>query len=142
MSGASRRMLARAVCDGASGVFVLQLDPLVAAEEGERLGWQVVRLDATGDRAAFLAQCRRSFQLPDWFGGNWDALADSLSDIQHRPGSLVIWSGSGELDRETRDTAAEIFRERAENGPEPFVVVQLRGEHPWRSTKDVEDEWF
>lgn len=119
----ARLALARALADGRSGAPRLQLDPRTAAAEGARAGWHVVRLDALGDRAAFLAECARAFALPDWFGHNWDALADALSDVQHRPGTLVIWSGAPHLPGDIRASAREIFDERAEQGPAPFLVL-------------------
>ncbi|MFF8946539.1 barstar family protein [Streptomyces sp. NPDC014864] len=33
-------------------------------------------------------RCVRALALPDWFGRNWDALADSLSDSS-------VWPGAG-----------------------------------------------
>jgi len=32
-------------------------------------------------RAAFLAEAARALDLPDWFGHNWDALADCLHGL-------------------------------------------------------------
>ena len=124
----ARLALARAVAEAASGALILEVGPLVAAQEGERAGWHVVRLEASGDRATFLRECRRAFDLPDWFGHNWDALADSLSDVQHRPGTLVVWAGARGLADEVRATAAEIFAERADDGPAPFLVVDVGSE--------------
>lgn len=48
----------------------------------------VVTLDLDGvtDKAGLMDRCARDLPLPDWFGRNWDALADVLSD----PG---VWSG-------------------------------------------------
>lgn len=45
--------------------------------------WHVVslRLDGVSDRAGFLDRCARDLELPDWFGHNWDALADCLIDL-------------------------------------------------------------
>lgn len=50
----------------------------------------VVTLDLDGvtDKAGLMDRCARDLRLPDWFGRNWDALADVLSD----PG---LWSGDG-----------------------------------------------
>jgi hypothetical protein len=49
---------------------------------------RVVTLDLDGvtDKAGLMDRCARDLRLPDWFGRNWDALADVLSD----PG---LWSG-------------------------------------------------
>lgn len=47
-----------------------------------RLGWRADLLDLRGitGKAAFLYHCARALALPDWFGRNWDALYDCLSD--------------------------------------------------------------
>ncbi|MFF4061134.1 barstar family protein [Streptomyces sp. NPDC001668] len=49
---------------------------------------RVVTLDLDGvtDKAALMDRSARDLRLPGWFGRNWDALADVLSD----PG---LWSG-------------------------------------------------
>ncbi|MET7693694.1 barstar family protein [Streptomyces sp. NPDC005483] len=51
---------------------------------------RVVTLDLDGvtDKAGLMDRCARDLRLPDWFGRNWDALADVLSD----PG---LWSEGG-----------------------------------------------
>jgi hypothetical protein len=42
----------------------------------------VVTLDLDGvtDKAGLMDRCASALRLPDWFGRNWDALADSLTD--------------------------------------------------------------
>ncbi|MEV7076134.1 barstar family protein [Streptomyces sp. NPDC093990] len=51
---------------------------------------RVVTLDLGGvtDKAGLMERCARDLRLPDWFGRNWDALADVLSDPD-------LWSGDG-----------------------------------------------
>ncbi|MDH6611438.1 hypothetical protein M2164_007073 [Streptomyces sp. SAI-208] len=51
---------------------------------------RVITLDLDGvtDKAGLMDRCVRDLRLPDWFGRNWDALADVLSD----PG---LWSADG-----------------------------------------------
>ncbi|MBC2905201.1 barstar family protein [Streptomyces cupreus] len=51
-----------------------------------------VDLDGVLDKAGLMDRCARALELPDWFGRNWDALADVLSD----PG---LWP-EGAVDRE------------------------------------------
>lgn len=67
----------------------------------EELGWRCVVLDGTEvtDRSAFLESCDEAFELPDWFGMNWDALEECLADLDHEAlsGVVVVWSGWGEL---------------------------------------------
>ncbi|MGW7208598.1 barstar family protein [Streptomyces sp. NPDC054837] len=37
-------------------------------------------LDGVTDKASLMERCVRDLRLPDYFGRNWDALADVLSD--------------------------------------------------------------
>jgi RNAse (barnase) inhibitor barstar len=83
--------------------------------EVEQAGWNFVRLGtgAVDSKAAFLDACAVAFDLPDWFGRNWDALADSLADRSGEP-ELVLWEGWADLhagDRDAFDLAIEIFSE-------------------------------
>lgn len=47
----------------------------------------MIVLDLTGvaDRQAFMDRCAADLGLPDWFGRNWDALADCLTDLSWWP---------------------------------------------------------
>ena len=79
-------------------------------------GWGFVHLDTTGvlDKAGFLDVCATAFDLPRWFGRNWDALADSLGDRSTGEPELVLWDGWRELldhDHDTVDVALQIFSE-------------------------------
>ncbi|MDJ0380997.1 barstar family protein [Streptomyces sp. G-G2] len=75
------------------------LAPAVAA--AEQAGWTVVRLDLDGVRskAELMRRCGEALRLPEWFGGNWDALADCLIDLSwlaSAPGRLLAvtsWRG-------------------------------------------------
>ncbi|MDO8312269.1 MAG: barstar family protein [Sideroxyarcus sp.] len=42
-----------------------------------------------------LAELARAIKAPDWFGHNWDALADALSDLSWRkaPGYVLLLRG-------------------------------------------------
>jgi hypothetical protein len=56
--------------------------------DGDRSGPPVrVVLDLTGvvNRQAFMDRCSTELHLPDWFGRNWDALADCLTDLSWCP---------------------------------------------------------
>ena len=49
-------------------------------------------LDGVTDKAGLMDRCARDLELPDWFGRNWDALADSLTDLRALPesGALLL----------------------------------------------------
>ncbi len=81
-------------------------DPAWAAEYARQVrdsGWRVQDVDTElrWDKRGFLAACRRDLGFPDWFGMNWDALADCLSDLEVPPegGLLVRWRGWGPMAR-------------------------------------------
>ncbi|MFE0513020.1 barstar family protein [Streptomyces sp. NPDC058964] len=97
-------------------------------------GPRVVTLDLAGitGKAALMDRAARALALPDWFGRNWDALADSLSDPTVWPpdtdgrGLLVVVTGW----REYADTrpdewavALEVFTQASER--EPLLTVAL-----------------
>ncbi|GAB3499565.1 barstar family protein [Flexivirga lutea] len=129
------------IAAGASGLH--PSDDLAGARRAaERAGWRIVDLDTSSgqDKAHFLQVCRQAFQLPDWFGGNWDALADSLSDVRDRPGTLVLWRGAGGLDASVREIAAEIFAERAARSHDEagaFLVLVGGRENTRRTMNDL-----
>lgn len=89
----------------------------VVRREVEQAGWNFVLLDtgAISDKSAFLDACVFAFDLPDWFGHNWDALADSLADRSGEP-ELVLWEGWAGL----RDGGSDAFD----------VSVQIFAENP------------
>ncbi|MEU3843511.1 barstar family protein [Streptomyces sp. NPDC028635] len=77
----------------------------------------LVTLDLGGvtDKAALMDRCARDLRLPDWFGRNWDALADVLSDPGLWPGDaepLVVvrnWRPYAQARPDEWDTAREVF---------------------------------
>lgn len=88
-----------------------------AVTEAERAGHRVFWLDGRGirDKHAFLDLCEREFTLPSYFGHNWDALEDCLTDLAWVPaitGYLVVYEGWRDLrdaDPVTYDTVTEIL---------------------------------
>ncbi|MEQ1838498.1 MAG: barstar family protein, partial [Candidatus Nitrotoga sp.] len=55
----------------------------------------MAQLQSKGELLTELAQ---AIHAPDWFGGNWDAMADALSDISWQPaaGYILVLHNSGE----------------------------------------------
>ena len=80
-------------------------EPPEAAEAAARaLGFFFVRVDggSVPDGAALLARLARELQFPDYFGANWDALQDCLTDLPDwlpAPGYLLVFTEAGELCR-------------------------------------------
>jgi len=110
----------------------------VVADRLARDGWAVVVVDLADahDKAAILAVFAGALTLPDWFGHNWDALADSLRDLGWWPagprGRVLIVRGAGRPDtgsgrdremlRSVLDEAAASWRDTRS----PLVVLLRR----------------
>lgn len=65
-------------------------DALAAAAEG--LGWTTTsgRLPATEDKAAYITALAQLAQAPSYVRGNWDSLADGLTDIAGTDATMLI----------------------------------------------------
>jgi RNAse (barnase) inhibitor barstar len=80
---------------GKAGVYHLpQTDKkqlMAAAKAGELAAFRV-NLAKAGDKEQMLAAIARTLKFPDWFGHNFDALADCLADMSWKPaeGYLVL----------------------------------------------------
>src|SRR3546814_14890677 len=76
----SRRRHTR--CALVTGVQTCALPIYLAAAAS--LGFAVAEIDFRGctGKDDALARFARALHFPDWFGGNWDALQDSLSDLR------------------------------------------------------------
>ena len=66
-----------------AGVFHLAADPRALASAAASAGLMVVYADIghAHDKEEFLVQLSKAMRFPEWFGGNWDALADCLKDL-------------------------------------------------------------
>ncbi|WP_318204587.1 barstar family protein [Streptomyces sp. SCL15-4] len=101
-------------------------------------GRLVVALDLDGvtDKDGLMDRAARALALPGWFGRNWDALADSLSDHTVWPdgaverGLLIVVHGwrpyAGARPEEWR-VAEEVFAEAADRTPALTVALALGG---------------
>jgi RNAse (barnase) inhibitor barstar len=121
------------------GVYTWPVDRKEAARgvtEAERAGWRVFWLDGHGvhDKQALLDRCVEEFLLPSYFGRNWDALQDSLTDLSWVPansGYLVVydrWRELADADPEAHRTLLDVFGAAVEswrNTPTPMAVFLL-----------------
>jgi RNAse (barnase) inhibitor barstar len=74
-----------------SGVYrVLRQDEVLDAVKGTEMVVAKVRFAAKEELLRSIAQ---ALDFPDWFGHNWDALEDCLSDLSWRqaPGYLLLF---------------------------------------------------
>ena len=103
----------------------------------EHAGWSFGHLDgwtAGGTKAEFLAAVGRALDLPDWYGENFDALADCLRDVgRDAQGVLLLWDGWSTLaraDERAFGVALSVLDSRARAGARTPFAVLLRGDGP------------
>ncbi|MEU8586108.1 barstar family protein [Streptomyces sp. NPDC048664] len=101
---------------------------------------RLVTLDLQGavDKAAFMERIVVALNLPGWFGRNWDALADSLTDHTVWPpgaadkGLLIVvrgWQQWAKARPEEWATAREVFAAAMDRMPALTVALVLGGSH-------------
>ena len=85
MSVELRALLADATHGGA--YFVDVRDRAALAAQAQALDFALVAIDLADcrDKADALQRFAAGLRFPDWFGGNWDALADCLGDLSWWP---------------------------------------------------------
>jgi RNAse (barnase) inhibitor barstar len=84
------------------------------------LGFQWRRIDLAGcsEKGEFLESVSRALEFPAWFGHNWDALFDCLTDLSWHPapGYVLVFEHAAafrEIQPEAFDTALAIFSDVA-----------------------------
>jgi RNAse (barnase) inhibitor barstar len=122
----------------AGGVFrhrpLASGDPAVAGSEDRR----VVRITAGNarDKLAFLKVAAEALQFPSYFGQNWDAFYDCLTDLALRPGERLTiafdnLSGFARADPDEFAAAVDALRDAVEHwsgkGARLIVLIGLDG---------------
>ena len=100
--------------------FVDVRDRTDAGEAATQLGFAtfVVELRGCISSQDALERLARALELPDWFGGNWDALSDCLRDLSWAPaaGYVLLLDHAGdwrEADPEGFRTLLDVLDEAA-----------------------------
>ncbi|MFE7587188.1 barstar family protein [Streptomyces gardneri] len=90
-----------------------------------------VVLDLTGvtDKAALMDRCAVTLALPAWFGRNWDALADCLTDLPE-PVTVVVtgWQEYARTRPREWRTAQDVFATAVDERPTRLCVLLSLGE--------------
>ena len=106
-----------------AAVQVIDLTPEAAdavMRLAQSLGLDAVRIDLDGcaEKSEFLERMASALGFPSWFGGNWDAFFDCLTDLSWRPprGHVLVFENTADMRRhapEALDTAITILADAA-----------------------------
>ncbi len=104
---------------------------IARAAKANRFACWRVDLAKIGDKAGLLTALARALDLPEWFGGNWDALQDCLGDLSWAtaPGYVVMLEhcqGLATRAREDFETLLEVLGVAADQWRDqgiPFWVL-------------------
>ena len=112
-----------------SGVYrTSSIDALADVLGGAGVDFARVGLQRVGDKPALMQALAGALRFPAWFGGNWDALEDCLTDLSWRSaaGHVIAFEvfesvPNGDLGMLTQvlEAAAEFWRGRGK----PFFAV-------------------
>lgn len=105
-------------------------------EAGAEVGFEVLRVDLAGcaDKNEFLDRIAEALRFPEWFGHNWDALADCLADLSWLPdmGRIIVLEHASDFACEAPaefTVGVEILREasriQGEQGLPLWVLLDL-----------------
>jgi RNAse (barnase) inhibitor barstar len=136
-------MTARNLVDAeSSGVRQLTADPAHMERAAKAAGLFVVRIDLArlASKTGLLGRAARALKFPEWFGKNWDALNDCLTDLSwlHGNGWVIIFENAKDLaERKPQvfQNAVEVFQSASDHwrrAGKPFWVL-FHGPNNWAS---------
>ncbi len=77
-----------------SGLYMVTCELDDVRQAAKDAGYALFDIDLTGihSKSEFLAIVAEKIEAPEWFGKNWDALADALSDLswKNAPGYVML----------------------------------------------------
>ena len=104
-----------------SGLYMVTCELDDVRQAARDAGYVLFDIDLTGvhSKTEFLAIIAEKIEAPEWFGKNWDALADALSDLswKNAPGYVMLLVNSNEnfnLLSNDHDVARDILETTAE----------------------------
>ncbi len=128
----------------ASGVYFLEGYPtseeLEELARSESLAFFLIPGEDVTDKDQFLGRCAEALYFPDYFGKNWDALDDCLTDMSwHEAGGYLILFRNCDAfaveSPEDFETALQVFNDSAEfwreQGKLFLVLVQGEAAETW-----------
>lgn len=113
--------------------FVSEASIPFLQQEADKAGWRLYALDGKKitNKKTFLAQIAHEMEFPDYFGKNWDALNDCLTDMRWTQGHgyIVLFQTPERIYKKSPQdlaVALDIFKSAIEFWKElniPFYVL-------------------
>jgi hypothetical protein len=104
-----------------SGLYMVTCELDDVRKAANDAGYVLFDIDLNGvhSKSEFLATIAEKIEAPEWFGKNWDALSDALSDLswKNSPGYVMLLVNSNEnfnLLANDHDVARDILETTAE----------------------------
>ena len=139
-------------CQDVFAPTVIEVEPSVLGRQEiekdlDQAGYFVARVDnAPIDKDTLLRALDQACGFPDYFGFNWDALADSLSDFSWQPanGYILIYEHPEKLNEPDLEIFLDIILEVAQiwaGVNTPFkLLVPREAARAWRAHADGKRE--
>ena len=126
-----------------SGIRQLVADPNEIEQLAKAVGLVVVRIDLArlSSKTGLLGRAARALRFPEWFGKNWDALNDCLTDLSWLDGNgwvIIFENAKAFADRKPQlfENAVEVFHAASDywrRAGKPFWVL-FHGPSDWASS--------
>ena len=116
-----------------SGVYrASRTDEILDATRGSALQVSRIGLSGAAGKEALIERIARALDFPRWFGGNWDALEDCLTDLSwsKADGHVLLIEGAADLPADERGILIDILASAAASWVErrrSFFAVFLDG---------------
>ena len=114
-----------------SGVYrTSRVDPVADAVRGSKLSFARIPLQDVTEKTALLRRIAAQLGFPAWFGENWDALEDCLTDLSWRQaqGHVLVVEGFQFLPEEELGVLIDVLIKAAEfwaDQGKPFFAVLI-----------------
>lgn len=111
------KLLERLQDPAKSGVYrATRVDAIADAVRGTKLNFARIALEDATAKPALLRSIGAALGFPGWFGENWDALEDCLTDLSWRPaqGHVVIFESIGSLSTDDLGVLIDVLSSAAQ----------------------------
>ena len=123
------KLLQRLQDPARSGVYrATRADAIADAVRGSKLSLARISLQGIAEKPALLRSIGSALGFPDWYGENWDALEDCLTDLSWRQGQghVLVFEGFQFLPADDVGVLIDVLASAAEfwaGQGKPFFAV-------------------